>query len=277
LKRIIALLLVLSICLSLPCMAADRDIDRVMKEYMAEHRLNEENFAMGWCDLVSGETWFFGEDNFMVAGSMYKVPLAMAVYDAIERGEISPDDITRNFSVERALEKSIVKSDNDAAQALRFALSHDNDVYRARLAAYSGYELTELPAEYYLENNMSPKFMLNTLKHIYANRDKYAQLIDYMRLSHPDRYFKMDNAHLDIAHKYGSFEGAANDCAIVFASRPFALVVFTQSVTEHKQIMSEICAMMAERAEVETMSAEERERFVELVAAAAARAVERVK
>jgi len=229
---------------------------------------------------VSGETWFFGEDNFMVAGSMYKVPLTMAVYDAIERGELSYNDVTRNFTIKKALERCIVNSDNDAAQALRFALSPDNNVYRAYLAAYSGYESAELPTEYYLENNMSPGFIINTLKYLYANRDKYAQLIDHMRLAHPDRYFKMDNAHLDIAHKYGSFEGAANDCAIVFTSRPFALVVFTQSVTDHKRIMSDICSMMAEYSmekEAALMPEEKRQNIIKIVAEAAALVVEKLR
>ena len=92
------------------CDFGELGLDGVMRQYMSEHGLNEENFAMGWYDLKTGDSWYCGENRFMVGGSMYKLPLNMALSDLIAAGEIEDTD-----DIELLRMASIVYSDNEAA------------------------------------------------------------------------------------------------------------------------------------------------------------------
>lgn len=245
--------LVLFLC---PCSAVRADgydfsvqsLDEVMAEFMDSHKLGEDNCAIGWCELTTGETWYFNADKYMVAGSMYKLPLNMAIAERIASGELSPTDPAGVYSVENAVKRSIIYSDNDAAQSLRYLLSYDRDTYRRILASYSGIPEEELPEAYYTENQMSPRFVLNTLQHLYNNAEDYSDLLENLKQAAPGLYFQSTQTDYDIAHKYGSFEGALNDCGIVFTPRPFALVAMFKGGAALEQNLGDLCALMTEYA-----------------------------
>lgn len=225
---------------------AEQGLDEVISLFMAEYGLDGSSFAMGWFDLVSGEEWFFSADSFMVAGSMYKLPLNMAYTDKLASGDLQPDDMAGKYTVERAMELSIVYSDNEAAELLQSALRLGRRDYRLLLAQYSGLDESELPEEYFSDNRISPRFMINTLVYLYDNSGLYSVLIDHMKAAHPGRYFKKSEGEYEIAHKYGYFEGVLNDCAIVYAPRPFALVAFTSRVKNAEAALSALCELMTE-------------------------------
>lgn len=243
----------LAMVLSLPAAAAEEMTGTdgpgaQILPYLEEHNMNEANCAIGWYDLETGDSWYFGADTYIKAGSMYKLPLVMAVTDKIAAGELDPEGFTRGYQIGQAIEWAIVYSDNDAAQALRYTLAPDKAAYRNCLAAYSGIPLEDLPEEYYSDNRMSPRFMIGTLLYLYEHSDQYGEIIENMKASHPGRYFQSTQGEYEIAHKYGYFEGALNDCAIVYTPRPFLLVVFTKNVSYSEDRLGELCAMMTDYA-----------------------------
>lgn len=257
--RLLALTILCALALSLcPAFGAEgtdappdfslQTLDEIMEDFMASHSMDESNCAIGWCDFTTGETWYFGEDTYMVAGSIYKLPLNMAICDRLAAGELEPTDLTRGYQIQVAAELSIVYSDNEAAQALRYALSDDRDAYRNILAAYSGIPPEELPDTYYSENQMSPRFLLNTLRHLYEHSEDYQDLLENLKRAHPGRYFQSAQTDYDIAHKYGSFEGALNDCGIIYTPRPFALVVLCKGAAAKEANLGELCALMTDYA-----------------------------
>lgn len=253
--RFLALTLLFALLLSL-CPAFGTDTpdfsaqtpDEVMADFMTAHNLDENNCAIGWQDLATGDTWYFNADTYMVAGSMYKLPLNMAITDRLASGELEPTDLTRGYQIQVAMERSIVYSDNECAQALRYALSDDRDTYRNILAQYSGIPVEELPDSYYSENRMSPRFLLNTLVHLYTHAEDYADLLEDLKIAHPDRYFQSTRTDYEIAHKYGSFEGALNDCGIVYTPRPFALVALFKGGAATEENLGALCALMTDYA-----------------------------
>ncbi len=243
------LALTLILALALPASAAQAGPEEIIESFMAEHGLTEDNFVCGWYDIQSGASFYVGEDVFRVAGSMYKLPLAMTIYDMIADGSLTKDDYAGGYRVGDALRLAIVYSDNDAAQALRTRVSANRDEYRIRLAAYSGYEPDELPEEYFTENRLSPRFLINTLIYLYEHSGDYAELIDYMLQAHPGMYFKLaETDDMPIAHKYGYFEGNLGDCGIVYAERPFLLAAMFKGVAGSEKLLGELCALMADYA-----------------------------
>lgn len=220
---------------------ASLGLDGVLAAYMEEKNLDIDNFGMCWYDITSGESWYFAEEVFRVGGSMYKLPLNMVLTDMMEDGTLE-----NSTSVERLRFASITYSDNEAAQYLRGLISENNIEYRTTLAAYSGYAAEELPDGYFHNNEFSPRFMLNTLLYLYENSTRYDFVIDCMKQAHPDAYFRKEQGDYEIAHKYGSFEGALNDCGIIYTPRPFLLVVMLQDVSYSERVLAELCHMMVD-------------------------------
>lgn len=223
-----------------------QSLEEIIPLFMAGYGLTEDNFAMGWYDLESGESWYYGADAFMVAGSMYKLPLNMAYTDLLASGELQPDDMVGKYTVTRAMELSIIYSDNEAADLLADSLRLPYRDYRLLLAQYSGLDDSELPEEYFTKNRISPRFMINTLVYLYDNSELYSELIGYMKQAHPGRYFKKNEGEYEIAHKYGYYELVLNDCGIVYTPRPFALAAFTNRVKKAEAALSGLCELMTD-------------------------------
>ncbi len=273
-KRIFSLLLLLAIILSLPCSAAgqekeydfsDKTIEQLMEEFMAEHGLTEKNFSMGWYNTGTDETWYFNADLYMAAGSIYKLPLNMEIEQQLDNGKLNPDDVIGGYNVEYAMRLSLINSHNGVSQILRGQLSQDRDTYRNILSQFSGIPVEELPQGYYRKNEMSPRFVLNTLKHLYENIDSFDRVLDLMKQAEPDEYFKKYQKEYEIAHKYGGFEGMLNDCGIVFTPTPFLLVAFTKNVAHNSHVLGSLCEMLTEYSlyldEQAALAAEEAERL----------------
>ncbi|MCD8100357.1 MAG: serine hydrolase [Oscillospiraceae bacterium] len=254
-KSAAALLLALALCLqfSLPVSAAAEaddgaasGVENIVAEFAEKYNLTESNFALGWYDIYSGESWYYGENSWMTAGSMYKLPLAMYYIDKISAGELSLDSQLSGYSIERLLQLTVQYSSNDTAKILSDALSANRAEYRGMIAKYSGLEADELPDSYYWANSISPRFLINTLQYLYEHSEEYSLILDYMKQAHPEQYFRSTQGEYEIAHKYGAYEGAVNDCGIIYTPRPFLLVVFTKYVGYSTTVLGELCAALTE-------------------------------
>ena len=226
-----------------------QSLDMFLADFMDSHGLTEENCAMGWLDLTTGESWYFQADRYKVVGSMYKLPLNMVVTDKLAAGELTSDTLVGGYQVRIAQTLSIVYSDNDATDALEHALSPDHTRYRELLASYSCIPLEELPEGYYRNNEFSPRFMIGTLQTLYENSGTYEALIEDLKVAHPGRYFQSSQTDYAIAHKYGYYEGALADCAIVYTPRPFALVALLSGNAAREEVLGDLCALMTAYAE----------------------------
>lgn len=253
--KTILLCLALSMLLGTAAMAEPENdfsqgIEAAVAAYMEENGIPESRVGIGWYDIVSGESWFLNGDVFMNAGSMYKLPLNMLYTDLLSEGSISPEDIVGgSYTVETAMMASMVYSDNDAAQALKAALNTDNRTYRAMLAQYSQLDPESLPDEFYTQNHVSSRFMINTLRALYDDSEHYSAVIDYMKQGHPTQYFRKYETEFEIAHKYGYFEGVLSDCGIIFTERPFLLVVMTDNLWMGEELMAHLVSLFAEYSE----------------------------
>ena len=219
-------------------------LEAAVADFMAQHRMTEKNFAFGWRDLTDGREYLFNGDWYCRAASMYKLPLAMYCFDMIAAGSLSEGEAVDGFTVGSALRLAVVSSHNEAAQALRYRISYNITEYRNALASYSDLDLSTLPREYYMDNCMSPRFLLGTLQTLYDRSEDFPTLLGYLKEASPKHYFRHSASQTEVAHKYGSMEGWVNDCGIVYAQRPFLLVAFTRSVPNAEQALGELRDMM---------------------------------
>ena len=111
--------------------------EEVVTQYMIEHDLDEEDIALGYRNLVTGEEHYVNADKYNVAASLYKVPLNMVFTERISKGEMTFDDKVKGVVYSKLIEGSIVESNNEFSDYLRAGLGGYPD-YRRFFCPYMG-------------------------------------------------------------------------------------------------------------------------------------------
>lgn len=203
-------------------------------EFRAQYNLTEQNFAVSYYDTVTQESYDWNETHMMVAASTFKLPLNLYYYELENAGEIASDALITQggATLDLCHYLSIVESNNEISHALLYRIGTFVE-YKEAMRKYFTMTDDEIDPKYYQNNFYCTRMMMDTLKYIYARQEEFPELIDYMKQAHPQNgYFKAKVTEMEVAHKYGSFEGAENDVGIFYAEHPFLLAVYTQNVGE---------------------------------------------
>ena len=232
-RRRVFLLLALSLLLLPHAAAADAlaeeygfetsSLDEIMAQFMASYGLNEGNFSVAYYATGDHAEYRFADDTYRVAGSLFKVPLNMYYYDLERTGAISQNLTIGGWSL---------------------STLHRLGSFRQYRELMTRFCDQDYPAAYYADNNINAGYMLAVLKQLYENQDDYAELIGYMKQGAPGQYFQHYVDEYDVAHKYGYFEGAVNDCAIIFTPEPFLLTALTQDVAYAEIVLGRLAELL---------------------------------
>ena len=211
---------------------AGRTLAGLTADFMQAHDLRDSQFAVSYCNPATGE--YFGQNDLqmMIAGSTYKVPLNLYYYRQELDGTLEPDAyIARiGLTLDVAHERSLVYSDNDVSEGLLYNLGNFTAYKRDMLTLFSLTE-DEVDDRYFYGNYYCTRMMTDALRVLYDGREDYAAMLDLMKRAYPETgYFRRDVQEYEVAHKYGSYEGAENDVGIFFTDEPFLLAVYTQDV-----------------------------------------------
>ena len=225
--------------------AGAQTLEALMETFRAENGLDEGNFSISYYNPGSGERYSFGADRLMLAASTYKVPLNMYYYDLERAGELASDTLIQGYTLETCHEQSIVYSNNEISEAMIYAYPGSFFAYKNAMLVLFGMEDVELAPDFYYDNYYSTGMMMAALERLYENADDYEELIGYMKETFPQKgYFRRYVTDCEVAHKYGSFEGAENDVGIIYAEQPFLLAVYTYD--SPRTPGEEVCARAAQ-------------------------------
>ena len=287
-KKIFAALLMLAMLLPLAPAAvaggeeddarfAGRSWEEIVDEFLAEHHADPASVACGWCNTVTGEEHYHNADQYMVSGSMYKVPINMIFTEKVHNGEISWDTFIGGYRYEYCLHATIVDSNNDIAKGMWDYLG-GYQPYRHILAPYMGEDPDTVDEKFYENNFFTPRQMIYALKLLATESERFPKLIDEMLQAEPNKYFKERAHDYDIAQKYGywpdpnGWHVALNDCAIIYTEEPICIVIFIDSVSEQasRELLKDYCDLMIAYTEYTTPARKEAERIAAEEAAIAA-------
>lgn len=287
-RKILALLLMLALLLPLAPAAmaegeeddarfAGRSWEEIIDEFLAEHNAAPESVACGWCNTVTGEEHYHNADQYMVSGSMYKVPINMIFTEKVHNGEIGWDTFIGGYRYEYCLHATIVDSNNDIAKGMWDYLG-GYQPYRHILAPYMGEDPDTVEEKFYENNFFTPRQMIYALKLLATESERFPKLIDEMLQAEPNKYFKERAHDYDIAQKYGywpdpnGWHVALNDCAIIYTEEPICIVIFIDSVNEQasRELLKDYCDLMIAYTEYSTPARREAERIAAEEAAIAA-------
>ena len=237
--------------------------EQVVDELFERYDVQEEKIGLGYYNLVTGEEHYVNADQYMISGSMFKVPLNMLFTEKVGKGELAMDDLIGGYRYSELLKGSIVHSNNDYAKILwneagRW-IENENTVYhryRELIAPYMGEDPENVDEKYYENNFFTPRQMINCLKLLAENPDRFPGLIENMQLAEPHKYFKRDEQRFDMAHKYGYLTKGSTlylcDCAIAYTDDPIVFVMFTDGVDSAYSVMADYATMMCDYSQYNT-------------------------
>lgn len=248
---------------------AGKSWEEVVQGLMDEYGVKPDSVAMGYCNTVTGETHYHRGDAYMVAASMYKVPINMVFTERVAKGELDWDTKISGLTYSTLLEWTIINSDNDAAEKLWNKLG-GYQKYRKAICPYMGVDAATVDKMFWKNNYFTAEQMIYCLTLLQENPERFPRLEETMKRAEPNRWFNAHAQEYEIAHKFGYFSEPGhlyiNDCAICYTDDPICIVLFTDSVgARATSFMADFCSLMcdytqyhtAERRAEEAKAAEE--------------------
>ncbi len=215
-------------------------------------------------DLRTGRTWSYQPDRLFPAASLIKVPIMVAVFDKIARGELSLETRIRltgkdrrggsgslkwaregtALSVMELLYKMITESDNTAAQMI---IDHIGYSYLELAFRRIGLVYTNITPEgmslssgrVARENYTTPREMALLVDRLYAgamvDRDSSQLMLDLMKHNKGrTRLRKGLPIGWEIGHKTGLLRRSCHDVGVVFSPRgDYIIAVLTGDVPSY--------------------------------------------
>lgn len=203
-------------------------------------------------DLASGQTFGINENAPIPPASCIKVPVVLYLYRQVAAGKLQWAD---RFRYDRISDYQV------GAGALQYT-ARDGDTFSLRCLATVAITISDNVAHNMLVRNLGYENVMNYLRSIAPNttrpygsaattaRDMGAVVEEVIRfarenpklggrliddLSHTIFHVGLPGKlppKLQVAHKEGSINGVANDMGVVFANRPYILVVLSQGIAD---------------------------------------------
>lgn len=186
-----ALCLLLVLLCAVPAHAADDDDrfqgktwDEVVEVFLSERGIDPEKVALGYRNTVTGEEHFLNGDIYHMAASMQKVPLNMVYTERVRSGEMTLNERIGGYPYAKALELTIVDSDNDLAYRLWMKLGGFRE-YRSMIVPYMTDDPDSLDPIFFRDNYFTARQMIHCLNLLQTESERFPGLIDMMRLAEP--------------------------------------------------------------------------------------------
>ncbi|MBR5489946.1 MAG: serine hydrolase [Oscillospiraceae bacterium] len=224
----------------------------VVEAFLNEWGIKRDSLTLGYYNTVTGEEYYLNGNKYMVAASVYKLPLNMYYSEKVYLGEMDWSTRFQNVTYEDIQTSSIISSNNELSEILQEAIGSYRD-YRTAIAPYVGVNTHTVEERYYQGNDFTARQIITALKKLYNEPERYPRVLDYMLKAAPDNYFSYEEHRYDIAHKYGylKYDGhrIVNDAAIVYTPDPILLVMFSDNSYNAIGVMSAYCSLMCDYSE----------------------------
>ncbi|MBQ7896251.1 MAG: hypothetical protein IJ364_06850 [Oscillospiraceae bacterium] len=227
----------------------DKSWDDVIADLFEKHGIDHDRITLGYYNTVTGEEHYYQPDKYMIGASIYKVPLNMAYAEKIANGEMDWDTPIPYYPYEQMMRSSIIDSNNELSGLLMFNLGGTYRGFLNYIAPYLGVDIENVDPQYYNERYTARQYV-TCLRTLYDNPERFPKIIDTMKEAEPNNYFRLDEKRYEIAHKYGYWPDDylihINDVGIVYTDDPIILVIFTASVANAYQVMTDYCTLMCD-------------------------------
>ena len=230
-------------------------------------------------NVITGETFAYGEDIPVVAASVIKIPVMIEVFRAAQAGELSLDEIHALADEERLpscgtlkamhagiemtlldlVKLMIIVSDNAATNIMIRRVGIDNVNRTLRALGCEKTTLNRLLFDFEasrrgVKNFITAGEMGMVLEKLWrgevVSKEASAQMMDILldqRLNGKLPFF-IDSMGIDIAHKTGEDDGISHDVGVIYTAEPMVVCFVGEhvDVPRYERIMQDAAKMLCE-------------------------------
>lgn len=236
-KRILCVLFCLLLCLQVSA-APSKGIEKEITAFMAEHSLDESNFSMSYYNLKSGEAYSFNEKHFVPVGKLWTLPLHMYFYEEELLGNLEPEisdpEIEEEFRIagltlEECRYQSIILGEESISEKMMGHIGTLMQYQQLINDRYGKLATDTLPVEYWNGQVYSAEFLMNCIRTISSQPERFGELMANFRMAQKADAFADGAVPYMVVQIRGEQEGQITAIAEVSAYEPYLLVA---SVTE---------------------------------------------
>ena len=225
----------------------------IFDEFGAEHRVTENTVGFCYYNTVSGDEYVYNGDRFIVAGSLYKLPLNMYFCDRIYEGEMDWDTMLFGRKYSEIIDWSVTYSSNGISELLQQELG-PYPTYRRTISPYVGITDEEAFDFNYLNRNLfNVNGMLTCLKSIYFSPERYGEIVNCMLRANPGEFFEGADLDIEIAQKYGYLTyddfRFLHVAGILYTEDPVIAIVMTENAYGAYKLIPDLAEIAADYAD----------------------------
>lgn len=206
-----------------------KSLPEVVSDYLESANIEADNVAFVYKNRGTGEVQAMNETNPMIAASTYKLPLALELLDTVSQGKARLDDDLGQWSVQDALNQTLIDSSNVTALALVSYLGGFSDFYSTIRKYGEGTSLIPTIRDY--DNASTAKYFADVLDYFYDHQADYPLIVEDLEQASPTEYYRRYLPDVHIIQKYGQYETAVNSLAIRLDETPYSIALFTDNLT----------------------------------------------
>lgn len=259
-KRLFTQILAVALCLAMLCpLAAFAEdtgsyavvdpaaMQKLVEEYADAKGYTKGNIRVGYCYLDTGDTWFYNGDEWSFGAGVYYVPMMMLLAEWESSGKLTRDSKIQGYPLGEA-ERLILSESNTTAvkNQVMGAIGSEKEM-REKIRAYSAIPEADYNPDYMDYGYMSPRFLMDVLKTLYYENDRFPNIIECMKQRGAYEFFRGGSigGAYEVAQQFGSFEEPSgrvnNNCiGIVYTPHPFAFVVMTRNLGSTEEVMRDL-------------------------------------
>lgn len=221
------------------------ELQALVEEFFAEERINPDFVSVGFVYTATGEEWYFNPDAWYYSASLYKVPLTMCAANLVARGELEQTAKIGGVPLATCEELILRYSSNDHAHLLMNWFWPKNTECRELWPALAGMENEDFPRSFYWQSYFSAPFITRVFHTLYRAPEDYPNVLDDLLLAQPGEYLRCQlGDSVDIAQKYGSYEGMQHVSGIIYRDNPIIVTLMTQYTTRVSERSGALAALL---------------------------------
>ena len=219
------------------------EIQAIVDGLIAEMDLNPDNISVGYCYTLTGETWYYNEEEWYYSASLYKVPLMMLLAEKEYNGELTQETNVNGLTLAYAEESILVYSNNDYAHWMMNYLGSDREC-REMYQQFSTLPVEDYDPDFYDYSYFTSRFMTDVMQTLYYEQERFPHIIAKLKTAQPGHWMKLINeGRHTIAQKYGSYTDNFgtefnHTSGIIYTPNPFILTVMTRNTKAPERVIA---------------------------------------
>lgn len=205
------------------------DYKKIEDEMLAKVEGLKSDYGVWVIDLEENQGFGFNEHKQIEGASLFKMPLMIAVFTEIDKGNITLDDLLQGSTYDDLMNRMGKHSDNNAFLAVLKVIGSKKVNETIKNIGMKDTSLSESVTTPFDMSLLFQKLFKGELISE-SSRDK---LLSYITDTDYEEYIVAGVPEgTKVSHKYGREIGILNDVGIVFADKPFIISFMTSSVNE---------------------------------------------